>query len=89
MTARSPGLEAGSPHLTVQDRELMAQDEDLDIFGAIRAAAQYQQVDHEADKTVEAGHASILAACRSRRSCQRNLRSTWPDEFPAPTGSNH
>jgi hypothetical protein len=46
----------------------MAQHEDLDIFGTIPAAAQHEQVDHEADKTVETGHAPILAAPEPPRS---------------------
>jgi hypothetical protein len=50
------GFEAGSWHLTVQDRELMSQDEDLDILATVPAAAQHQELDHEADKTVEVGH---------------------------------
>jgi hypothetical protein len=82
------GLEAGSWHLTVQDSQLMAQDEDLRVLGAIRAAAQYQQVDHEADKTIEASHSSILAVGRPRH-MPTKPRSTRPDRFPAPTGSGH
>ena len=57
--------------LTVQDRELVAQDEDLGIFGTIGATAQHQQADHETNKTVEAGHGVILAALTSRRSVER------------------
>jgi hypothetical protein len=45
---------------------LVAQDEDLEIFGTIAPTAHYQQVDHEPDKTVEAGHAPILAAYEPR-----------------------
>jgi hypothetical protein len=33
------GFEAGSWHLTAQDRELMTQDEDLGILGTIGATA--------------------------------------------------
>ena len=40
----------------------MAQDEDLGVFGTIGATAEHQQLDHEADKTVEASHPRILAA---------------------------
>jgi hypothetical protein len=55
-------FEARSGDLALQDGELMAQHEDLEILGPIAAAAQHQQVDHEPDETVEAGHAPILAA---------------------------
>src|SRR5712692_7347685 len=55
------GFEAWMHDLALQYGELMTQHEDLDIFGAIRPAAQHQQVDHEPDKTVETGHAPILA----------------------------
>jgi hypothetical protein len=57
--------------LTVHDRELMAQDEDLGVFGTIGTAAEYQHADHQADKTVEAGHQRIFAALRSRRTAER------------------
>ncbi len=39
-----------------------AQHEDLGILGTISATTQHQQVDHEADKSVEAGHLPSLAA---------------------------
>ena len=65
----------------MQHRELVAQHEDLDIFGTIRAASQHQQVDHEPDKTVEVGHAPILAASEPRRSRQRETQVTTPGEF--------
>ncbi len=64
-------FEARSRHLTMQDGELMAQDEDLGVLGTIGAAAQHQQADHETDKTVEVGHAAILTALRSHRSSER------------------
>jgi hypothetical protein len=47
------------------------QHENLDILGTIPASTQHQQVDHESDKTVETGHAWILAASEPRRSCLR------------------
>ena len=34
----------------------MSEDEDLGIFGTVGATAQHEQADHQADKTVEAGH---------------------------------
>ena len=71
----------------MQHAELVAQYEDLDIFGTIHATAQHQQVDHEPDKTVEAGHAPILASVRTAPiTTARNPRSTYPVEFSAPTG---
>ncbi len=45
----------------------MAQDEDLGVFGTVGAAAQHEEVDHEADKTVEVGHSRILAVSEPRR----------------------
>ena len=69
--ARSSGSKRGRGDLALQDRELVAQHEDLDILGTIASAAQHQQVDHEADKTVETGHAPILAASEPGRSHQR------------------
>jgi hypothetical protein len=65
------GFETRTRDLASQHGELMTQDEDLDIFATIRPAAQHQQVDHEPEKTVETGHAPILAALRSCRSDQR------------------
>ena len=52
--------------LASQHGELVAQHEELDIFGTIRATAQHQQVDHEADKPVETSHTPILAASEPR-----------------------
>jgi hypothetical protein len=49
----------------------MAQHEDLDILGTIASTAQYQEFEYEADKTVETGHAPILAASEPRRSRPR------------------
>ena len=65
------GFEARSRDLALQDAELMAQHENLDILGTIPASTQHQQVDHKSDKTVETGHAWILAASEPRRSCLR------------------
>src|ERR1019366_9182087 len=65
------GFEARTDDLAFQDGELMAQHENLDILGTIPASTQHQQVDHESDKTVETGHAWILAASEPRRSCLR------------------
>ncbi len=62
------GFEARTRDLALQDRELMAQHEDLDIFRTIPATAEDEQVDHESDKTVETGHPPILAAPEPRRS---------------------
>ena len=79
------GFEARTRDLALQDRELMAQHEDLDILGTIPATAQHQQVDHEPDETVETGHAPILAAPRPRRSAPaRNPRSTHRTSFRHP-----
>jgi hypothetical protein len=64
-------FEVGPWHLTVQDRELMAQDKDLGVLGTIPTPPQHQQADHEADNTVEVGHPPILAGLRSRRSVER------------------
>ena len=49
------GFEAWTRDLALQHGELVAQHEDLDVFGTIASTAQYEQVDHEADKTVETG----------------------------------
>ena len=65
------GFEPWMWMLALQDGELVAQHEDLDILGTIASAAQHQQVEYEADKTVETGHAPILAASEPRRSRQR------------------
>jgi hypothetical protein len=56
------GFETRTRDLALQDRELVAQHEDLDIFRTIAARAEYEQVDHESDNTVETGHTPILAA---------------------------
>jgi hypothetical protein len=57
--------------LALQDGQLVAQHEDLHIFGTIASTAQHQQVEDEADKTVETGHAPILATSEPIRSTQR------------------
>jgi hypothetical protein len=62
------GFEARTRDLALQDRELVAQHEDLDIFRTIPATAEDEQVDHESDKTVETCHTPILAALEPRRS---------------------
>jgi hypothetical protein len=57
--------------LALQHRELVAQHEDLDMLGTIASTAHHQQVEYEPHKTVETGHAPILAAAEPRRSHQR------------------
>ena len=47
------GFEPGSGHLTVQHGELMAQHEDLGVFGAVASTAQHEEIHDEADQTVE------------------------------------
>jgi hypothetical protein len=49
-------FEARSRDLTLQDRELVAQHENLGVLGPVPVTPQHQQVDNESDKTVEAGH---------------------------------
>jgi hypothetical protein len=60
------GFETRPCNLALHHRELVAQHEDLDIFGTLASTAQHQQVDHEPDKTVEMGHALILTALKPR-----------------------
>jgi hypothetical protein len=65
----------------------MAQYEDLDIFGTIAPTAQHQQVEDEADKTIETSHSPILATSEPIRSTPtRNACSACPDRYSAPTG---
>jgi hypothetical protein len=72
----------------MQDGELMAQDEDLGVFGTIGAAAHHRQADDETDKSVEVGHAAILAALRSRRSSERETPGqTLRMSFRPPQGA--
>jgi len=52
--------------LAFQHRELVAQHEDLDVLGTVRATAQYLEVEYEADKTVETRHAPILPLSEPR-----------------------
>jgi hypothetical protein len=65
------GFEPRTRVLALQDGELVAEHEDLDVFGVVRATAQPEQVEYQADKTVETGHAPIFAAPEPRRSRQR------------------
>ena len=60
------GFETRTLDLALQHRELMTQHEDLDILGTIASSAQHEQVDHEADKTIETARGPILAAPRTR-----------------------
>ena len=58
-------FEPGPRHLTVQHGELMAEHEDLGVFGAVASTAKHEEIQHQADKTVEtASHAAILSALR-------------------------
>jgi hypothetical protein len=79
------GFEAWTRDLALQYGELVAQHEDLDIFGTIRAAAQHQQVDHEPDKTVKAGHTPIHAASEPRLSRQHET----PGQRARPVFDTH
>jgi len=73
------GFETRADDLAPHHRELVAQHEDLDILGTIRAPAQDEQVDHEPDKTVETGHPTILMdPDRAVQIGARNPRSTDP-----------
>jgi hypothetical protein len=43
----------------------MAEHEDLGVFGAVASTAKHEEIQHQADKTVEtASHAAILSALR-------------------------
>ena len=79
------GFETRTLDLALQPRELMTQHEDLDILGTIASSAQHEQVDHEADKTIETARGPILAAPRTRP-FTRYACSTPSDEYSAPTG---
>jgi hypothetical protein len=69
-------FEARTRHLALENRELVAQHENLDVLGPVSAAAQHQQVEHESDETVEAGHApSLIDARRPALTETRNTRS--------------
>src|SRR5205814_1381817 len=63
------GCETRTRDLPLQYGELVAEHEDLDIFGAIPSTAQHQEVDYEANKTVETRHTPILAP-EPRRPCR-------------------
>ena len=79
------GFEARRRKLALQDAELMAQHEDLDILGTIPAAAQHQQVDHEPDETIETCQAPILIdPSRADQIEARNPRSTVRTRFRHP-----
>jgi hypothetical protein len=60
------GFETRTAVVALQHGKLLAQHEDLDIFGAI-APTQHQEVEYKADKTVETSHTLILAATEPRR----------------------
>jgi len=90
------GFETGTRDLALQDRELMAQYEDLGILGTVRATAQYQEVEYEADKTVETSHAPILTVSEPDRSHQRVTPVQYartgirhPQDRPVPTRRWH
>jgi hypothetical protein len=38
------GFESGSWHLTVQDRELLSENEDLGVFGAVASNAKHEEI---------------------------------------------
>jgi hypothetical protein len=83
------GFESGPWHLTVQDRELMSQYEDLGVFGAVASSAKYAEIQHQADKTVEGvGHMSILIdPSQADQIGTAKPQVNTPDEFSAPTRS--
>jgi len=75
-----------------EDAKLVAQYEDLDFLGTISATEQDEKPEDEADKTVEASHAPILAASESRRARQRKTAGQSPSRFfgtdRVPTGDD-
>jgi hypothetical protein len=81
-------FEAGTRDLALQDGELMAQHEDLDVLGPVTATSQHQQVDHEPDETEETGHAVILIdAQRANQTEARNPRSWTRTSIRHPQGT--
>ena len=88
MIARSAGLETRTRDLALQDRELMAQHENLGVLGPIRTPTQHQQVDDKSDETVEAGHPLILIdAGRSDQLEARNPSSHHQTSSRHPQGA--
>jgi hypothetical protein len=64
----------------------MSQYQDLGVFGAVASNAQYEEIQHQANKTVEgAGHPRILSAPHGSDRHARNACSACPDEGSAPT----
>jgi hypothetical protein len=57
----------------LQHGELVAEYEDLGVFGAITSAAYYEEVEHEPGKLVETPHAPILAASAREFRCRREV----------------
>jgi hypothetical protein len=66
-----------------QDREPVAQHQDLEMFGTILTTVQHQQVDHEPDDTTKPLH--ILGTSEPRPSRRiRSRRSTHPTSSRHP-----
>jgi hypothetical protein len=83
---RSSGSNRGRGIWRPSTQSWWAQYEDLGILGAITSAAQYQQVEHETDHTVETRHALILAAPETRPSRQCQVAGHRRVRVSAPTG---
>jgi hypothetical protein len=56
----------------------VAQHQDLGVLGTIAAAAQHQQVDDQADKSLETPHPLILAASAEEFRCRREVPNHGP-----------
>ncbi len=64
----------------------MSEYEDLDVFGAVASSAKYEEIHHQADKTVQGvSPPGILSGLRGPDRVARNACSACPDEFSAPT----
>jgi hypothetical protein len=82
------GFESGSWHLTVQDRELMSQNKDLGVFGAVASSAKHEKIQHQADKTVEGvGHARILSPCTNPHASRETPAQEARTSFRHPQAS--
>jgi hypothetical protein len=69
-------FELGSGHLTAQYAQLMPENEDLSIFGAVPSTTQYE-VQHDADKTVKKTNHADDVGQLSQSPSDRAKRCAW------------
>jgi hypothetical protein len=73
--------------LSVQDRELVSENEDLGVFCTIASAPQHEQVDDQPSEAIRNSKHGQNPRGSQPRLTDHNNAVTSSDAFPAPTPS--